>query len=101
MSRRSKFRFWNTKLKVYGGNASIDNHGVLTYSLNRADVVARGDSYIPEQFTGLTDKNDKDIYDQDILKLVDYNGRTSYWSVFWGKHESGMRGWLAKTSTGT
>ncbi len=65
--REIKFRAWNDKLKKFANDWKWqDEDGVLTpYS----------DDCILMQFTGLKDKNGKEIYSDDYL---------GDWCVFWG-----------------
>ena len=47
---------------------------------------------IPEtvgQCTGLTDKNDKLIFEGDILRFVNDDGETSNYEVYWSNDEAG------------
>lgn len=64
--REIKFRAWNFNTKSWHDFKSADDifgthHGSRTVRFNRGDIVAC-------QFTGLLDKNGKEIFEGDILK---------------------------------
>lgn len=84
MNREIKFRAWHNERMLYSHNNTINKSN----SQNSWFFNTIKDADIIMQFTGLTDKNGKDVYDGDIVRIHNYktdfkNGEPNIdWRVF-------------------
>jgi uncharacterized phage protein (TIGR01671 family) len=87
--REIKFRAWNIKQKRMSDGDVVPaplwwkQTGELTKS--HLKIISQDDKdYVLMQYTGLTDKNGKEIYEGDILRLKNSKGQISnHQEVYW------------------
>ncbi len=85
--REIKFRAWDETKKIYDYKPLVPDMIVMVNVL----FIQKG--WILEQFTGLKDKNDKEIYEGDIVRISDspsLKGKVIWFNLSWQMKDGGM-----------
>jgi|ERR1041384_2574022 uncharacterized phage protein (TIGR01671 family) len=73
--RKLKFRIWDPDENCFRETCTINQNGIIESSWGKEKY-----NWICQQFTGLLDKNNKEIYEGDIIKWLDTNFFDGNWS---------------------
>ena len=83
--RENKFRVWIPEKKVFADEAELYSDGSFGYTIG--NVSSTGNKSILEFYSGLKDKNGKDICEGDVVACIKNKfgkGEHEYWVIEWG-----------------
>ena len=87
--REIKFRAWDKELKEYLPN--VQNH--IGNSETAFGNMLKNDRYVIEQYTGLKDKDGKEIYEGDRIEITFDFDRQQGYEMICGRHIGNVKIW--------